>query len=120
MERRDGALTDALDVLCDEIRMGIVRELADADRPLPFTELRDRVGVSDSGKFNYHLGKLCSYFVRDTQDGYELRDAGTRVLTATEAAVTGGAESAVAGTCPVCGDDDCEKVFHVHLGGPLE
>ncbi|WP_423745383.1 winged helix-turn-helix domain-containing protein (plasmid) [Haladaptatus sp. SPP-AMP-3] len=107
---------DELAVLGNEIRMSILRELADASGSLSFTELRERVGVRDTGKFNYHLTKLCEYFVRQTDSGYELGHAGTRVITAatsetaTEFDANGGDDS-----CPVCGEQDCEKLFHVHL-----
>ncbi len=111
--------TDALEVLGNEIRMATLRELAEADGPLSFTELRERVGVRDTGKFNYHLTKLCSYFVRETDGGYELGHAGSRVIAAgdVDAAATAGDGGSPPpdDACPVCGDDDCEKYFHVHL-----
>lgn len=113
-------VTDALEVLGNEIRMGILRELAEADGSLAFSELRKRVGVHDSGKFNYHLTKLCSYFVRETADGYELGHAGTRVIAAADphpVGETGGGEPET-DTCPVCGEEDCGKLFHVHLTPP--
>lgn len=124
----DERVTDALEVLGNEIRMDIVRELAEADEPLSFTELRERVGLRDSGKFNYHLTRLCSYFVRDTGDGYELGHAGTRLVaavgTADAGAANGDAPTAdvtdedLVDACPVCGEDDCGKLFHVHLTPP--
>ena len=107
---------DALAVLGNEIRMSILRELADAEESLSFTELRERVGIRDTGKFNYHLTKLCEYFVRQTESGYELGHAGTRVITA--ANPTASSEDGADGgdsACPVCGKRDCEKLFHVHL-----
>jgi hypothetical protein len=118
-ESRDS--TDALEVLGNETRMAILRELAEADGALAYTELKDRVGVRDSGKFNYHLTRLCEYFVRETGDGYELGHAGSRVIAATESAtgpVAGPAESDGSDVCPVCGDEDCERLFHVHLSVP--
>ncbi|MFC4450424.1 DUF7347 domain-containing protein [Halorussus aquaticus] len=114
-------VTDALEVLGNEIRVSILRELADADGPLSFTELRERVGIRDTGKFNYHLTKLCSYFVRDTEGGYELGHAGSRVVAAADphaAAEASGESTAAEETCPVCGDENCEKLFHVHLTPP--
>lgn len=132
----DERVTDALEVLGNEIRMDIVRELAEADEPLSFTELRERVGLRDSGQFNYHLTRLCSYFVRDTGDGYELGHAGTRLVatagvaeastgngdssatTGTSSPTADGAEDGLVDVCPVCGEDDCGKLFHVHLTPP--
>ncbi|AGN00059.1 hypothetical protein L593_00520 [Salinarchaeum sp. Harcht-Bsk1] len=115
---------DALEALGNEIRISILRELADAERALSFTELRDRVGLRDSGKFNYHLSTLCEYFVRDTNEGYELGHAGTRVISATgrpapdEAEDSGVEPIAAEEECPVCGEPNCEKLFHVHLSAP--
>ena len=74
---------DALTVLGNETRVAIPRELADAENALSFTDLRERVGIRDTGKFNYNLTKLCSCFVRETEGGYELGHAGTRVIDAT-------------------------------------
>jgi DNA-binding transcriptional ArsR family regulator len=116
-----GSPTDALSVLGNEIRMSILRELAETNEALSFTELRERVGIRDSGRFNYHLTKLCAYFVRETDVGYELGHAGSRVISAA------GYEKRVAEMdtdvvteerCPVCGATECEKLFHVHLTPP--
>lgn len=123
--------TDALSVLADETRVAILRALAEAEEPLPFSRLRDRAGVGDSGRFNYHLRRLCEYFVRETPAGYELGHAGTRLVAATGVGRGGSGESGAAtpteavpdpgdvpletDECPVCGDADCDKLFHVHL-----
>lgn len=121
MERNAETLSEALEVLGNELRMDVIRELADADRPLSFTELRERVDVRDTGKFNYHLTRLCGYFVRETEGGYELGHAGTRLLSAvgpggaSEHDLRTGSET---GACPVCGEAECEKLFHVHLTPP--
>jgi hypothetical protein len=127
------APTDALSVLADETRLAILRALADADEPLPFSRLRERAGVSDSGRFSYHLRQLCEYFVRETTEGYELGHAGARVIDATSAAggrtadgaatdpassVTGPAADAPVEECPVCGESDCGRLIHVHLSPP--
>ena len=110
----DDLRTDALETLGHDIRIRILQTLADASEPLTFTELREAVGVRDTGKFNYHLTKLCEYFVRESTDGYELGHAGTRVVTASHTAELGDAVEPV-GECPVCGEAGCEKLFHVHL-----
>lgn len=118
--------TDALAVLADETRVAILRALAEADETLPFTELRRRAGVEDAGRFNYHLTKLCEYFVREVEGGYTLGHAGSRVVAAAEGLDAGAAtlsaddsgESEDAETCPVCGEVDCGRLFHVHLSVP--
>lgn len=110
---RDEVDTDALSALANEIRVRILRALAEAGEPLSFTELREAVDVRDTGKFNYHLTKLCEYFVRETDGGYELGHAGDRVVTASQHATVEDPEPVE--ECPVCGETDCEKLFHVHL-----
>lgn len=105
--------TEALSVLSNEIRVRILQALAEAGEPLTFTELREAVEVRDTGKFNYHLTKLCEYFVRETDGGYELGHAGDRIVAASHSATVEEADPVE--ECPVCGETDCEKLFHVHL-----
>ncbi|MWV40807.1 helix-turn-helix domain-containing protein [Natrialba sp. INN-245] len=116
---------DAFAVLANETRFEIVRalwelyepedpanvvkfsNLYDADIGITFSELYEQVGYEDSGNFNYHLEQLTDHFVRRTESGYELTEAGFEV-----------ARSVVAGTvrerprfdtveiderCPQCG-----------------
>lgn len=99
---------DAFAVLGNETRMAIVRTLSEADEPLPFSDLYDRVDVDDSGQFNYHLNEVVVHFVRKTDDDeYELRQAGERVVEGvlsgaiTDAAVLASTE--IEGQCPYCG-----------------
>lgn len=73
---------DAFATLGNETRMEILRTLGAAGETLSFSELRDRVGVSDSGQFNYHLEKLTGHFLNKTEDGYSLHRAGERVIEA--------------------------------------
>lgn len=76
------AVSDTLALLGDQRRVAIVAELAAAGAvpgsatTLRFSRLRDRVGVEDSGQFNYHLGKLCGRLVERTEEGYRLTPAG--------------------------------------------
>lgn len=71
---------EAFEVLGDELRLEVLRTLSKADDPLTFSGLRERTGVRDSGRFNYHLDRLRGHFVRRTDDGYELRFHGHRVV----------------------------------------
>lgn len=79
---------DAFELLADETRAGILRALAAHQRDdfdgegLAFSELRERVGVRDSGNFNHHLGKLTDRFVRNDGDGYQLAAPGWRLVGA--------------------------------------
>ncbi|EMA57653.1 winged helix-turn-helix domain-containing protein [Halorubrum kocurii] len=78
----------AFDALGQEVRIGIlealVQERVDDPRSpgASFSELRERVGVSDSGRFNYHLDRLTGRFVQETDAGYELNAAGQKVVGA--------------------------------------
>ena len=127
----DAEAADVLAVLGHEHRIAILRALAEADEPLSFSTLHTEVGMRDSGKFIYHLAKLCEYYVRETAAGYELGHAGERVVSATappsgpasvddDTATTDGGTPTVGDgeDCPVCGETDCEKLFHVHLTPP--
>ncbi|PSP17877.1 hypothetical protein BRC62_04165 [Halobacteriales archaeon QH_10_67_13] len=97
------------DLLADETRLSIIRELADAHGAVPFAELRQRVGVRDSGRFNYHLDKLVGQFVAKTDAGYELTETGDRIDGALEAGTYTLADSidpvALEDPCPVCGGE---------------
>ncbi|MFC6951572.1 DUF7347 domain-containing protein [Halorubellus litoreus] len=120
--RNDDDPVDPLAVLGNEVRVRALRALADADRPLAFSELRRRSDVRDTGRFNYHLDRLTDYFVERTDDGYALAPEGARVVDLANAArvdvETPAAVDVGAGddACPVCGDDDCDRLYHVHLG----
>lgn len=48
--------------------------------PVSFSRLRERVGVRDSGRFNYHLNELVPRFVRKEDNGYVLTHAGTQTI----------------------------------------
>jgi DNA-binding transcriptional ArsR family regulator len=73
----------AFALLGDETRVAILEALAGStDDPKSFAQLRETVGVEDSGRFNYHLGKLVGRFVEKSDDGYRLTYAGARVVGA--------------------------------------
>lgn len=105
----------AFELLSNETRLAILVALWEAYEPfeaddgLRFSELRDRVGTRDSGRFNYHLEKLEGHFVESTADGYELREAGLKFVRA----VIGGAgiedrtlePREIDMTCQLCGGD---------------
>lgn len=118
----DGTFDGALRALTHETRVAILRELADTDDPLSFTELKRRVGATDPGRFNYHLTELCEHYLRETTDGYELNYRGKQVLVAAGDGVDVGADAAPTATddaCPVCGEEECDRLIHVHLNSPV-
>lgn len=81
-------VTEAFELLSNETRLAILLALWEAYEPLAdtnpiaFSELRDRVGVRDSGQFNYHLGKLTDRYIEETDDGYSLNNSGLNIVQA--------------------------------------
>jgi DNA-binding transcriptional ArsR family regulator len=115
----DGRFEDALSALANESRVAILRALADADRPLSFTELRSRTSIEDPGRFNYHLKTLCEHYLQERADGYDLNYRGKRlVVLADEGVGIEDSGGTAAETCPVCGETDCDRLIHVHLESP--
>jgi DNA-binding transcriptional ArsR family regulator len=103
------ATADAFGMLADPVRVEILATLWRLESaPVPYSELRDEVGLRDSGRFNYHLTKLTGQFVEKADDGYRLRPSGMVVLNAiyagsyVDAPVRDGLD--VGGHCPTCGD----------------
>jgi DNA-binding transcriptional ArsR family regulator len=102
---------DGFDLLADDTRAAIVRALAEARRESPadpwlsFSELRERVGATDSGRFNYHLGKLRGHLVAKTADGYRLSPVGGEAA----GALLAGAYSDPEDRGPVDLDDHCGR-----------
>jgi DNA-directed RNA polymerase subunit M/transcription elongation factor TFIIS len=98
---------EAFAAVADEVRLRILRALYDADGPVSFSDLHDRVGVEDSGRFNYHLGKLRDRFVERGDDGYDLTYAGVRLVGALHSGVYTEERTVdptpVDGDCPDCG-----------------
>lgn len=113
----DGASFDltpdeAFTLLGNETRIEILRALWDAHDPyaeedaLSFSELYDRVGLEDTGNFNYHLGQLVGHFVTESEAGYELATPGFRIVRAIIAGTPTGnptiPPTPVDATCPRC------------------
>ena len=74
---------DAFALVGNETRLSILEALWKADeQPVRFSALNDAVGMRDSAQFNYHLNKLTDQYVRKTDEGYELRTAGAKVVRA--------------------------------------
>jgi hypothetical protein len=115
------SLGEALGIIGEETRARIITELGDATRddlPVPdaltFSELKGRVDVSDSGRFNYHLDKLVGSFVQKTDSGYMLRLPGLLVYRAIVAGTLTdrtAIEPFPVGKCPDC-DGRLSAVYH--------
>ena len=100
---------EAFAVLGEKTRLEILRALGDAGGPLAFSELFERVEYETTANFSYHLDKLVGHFVHESEDGYELRQSGRRVVEAilsgavTEAPVLDPTE--IDRQCQHCGAD---------------
>jgi tRNA pseudouridine synthase 10 len=55
-------------VLAGETRLAVLRALVRADGPLRFSDLRERVDVRDSGRFDHHRRQLLGRFVGNTRE----------------------------------------------------
>jgi len=104
------APAEAFSVIANETRLSIIEALWQApDRPVSFSELRREVGMRDSAQFNYHLKQLTDHFVVQTEEGYDFRQAGKKVVRAilagsfNEHPEMGPFE--VEGTCAECGSN---------------
>lgn len=79
---------DAFGLLSNETRLAILLALWEAydqhnaDDTVAFSKLYDRIDVSDSGNFTYHLNKLVGHFIAETDDGYRLRNTGLKIVQA--------------------------------------
>ncbi len=103
---------EAFAIIGNETRLDILKELwAAPERPVRFSNLRRRVGMRDSAQFNYHLGKLTGTFVRKTNDGYEFKSAGRKVVSA----ILGGSFTGHPNVGPIDLEEDC-----VVCGDPLQ
>jgi predicted amidophosphoribosyltransferase/DNA-binding transcriptional ArsR family regulator len=98
---------EAFKVLGNETRIEILRVLGYTDAPLSFSELYDLIEYDTTANFNYHLDKLEGHFVRKTDEGYDLRQAGRSVV---QAVVSGAVTDApvvkrtqIDHKCPHCG-----------------
>jgi hypothetical protein len=111
---------EAFAALADPTRVDILRALWEHEAtPASFSDLREAVGMADSGQFNYHLSKLLDRFVARTDDGYRLTSAGKHVVGGLLAGAYTGEVTvdpiALDEPCPFCGGDrtfryDSERV----------
>jgi hypothetical protein len=122
VERKHPA--DVFAPVAEETRIEILQTFADEQRRVAkeldgeisaqnliptftFSELRDRVGIEDSGRFNYHLDKLLGeYITKYDDDVYAPTWAGVEIVGAVLAGGYGEHEieqTTIDRSCPSCG-----------------
>ena len=72
--------SEAFQILANEVRIAVLRELFEAERDgdgtRSFSELQSAANTDSSAGFAYHLRQLDGTFVTQTDDGYVLTGAG--------------------------------------------
>nr|WP_198530063.1 helix-turn-helix transcriptional regulator [Halorubrum aethiopicum] len=105
---------EAFSLLGSDTRIEILQAMsaANADAsPVGFTELFERVDIEDSANFNYHLQKLTGHFIKRSEDGYEFRHPGRKVVSSIFAGTL--TDRTQLGFFPVDGDcHRCEGDLH--------
>ncbi len=105
----------AFGVVGSETRLQILEALTEADGPLSYSGLFERVEYDETANFTYHLDRLVGHFVRKSDDGYAARLAGRRVVESiysgvvTEAPVVD--RTPVDTTCMYC-DNTAEMAYY--------
>ncbi|MDH5020521.1 DUF7347 domain-containing protein [Halobacterium rubrum] len=82
---RLAASEDAFQALASDVRLAVLVHLLRADREgrrPSFSALQSAAGSDSSAGFAYHLRQLDGRFVRKTDSGYELTQAGRRAAEA--------------------------------------
>ncbi len=99
---------EAFVVLGNETRLQMLKILCEADSPLAYSELFDRIEYDDSANFTYHLEKLVGHFVRKTEEGYLPRLAGRRIVETIFSGIVTDTpvieRTDVGGNCMYCGN----------------
>lgn len=100
------APSEAFQPLGNEIRTNVLGALLDDERGpqrRTFSELAEASGADTTAGFAYHLRQLTNHYLRETDDGYTLTDAGVRIARA----IASGAYTDSVDRDPVPIDDPC-------------
>lgn len=72
-DARDAYVRDAFQLLADETRLDIIEYLRHARTcPVSYADIKNEIGIHDSGRLNYHLDKLTGTFISKSEEGYTL------------------------------------------------
>lgn len=109
-------LRDAYSVVANEIRLDILQTLWEMytddptlePNPVPFSTLKDHVGVRDSGRFHYHLNELVPRFVTHHEEGYKLAYPGARIIGAAVSGVYTDTQMSFGTPVGICPNSICK------------
>lgn len=107
-------LDDVFGLIASDTRLDVLRALWDArlagDQWVAFSDLQERTGVDDGGRFNYHLGKLVPQFVREDDAEYALTHAGEQLIGDAVSGTYTDADTTTLDPTPVsdCSQSDCD------------
>ncbi|SFK98698.1 citrate synthase [Halogranum rubrum] len=73
-------ISSVLSTLAEPARLELLLILYESAEPLSYSAIRARSSIDDKGRFNYHLRKLRSRYLTNTDAGYSLSDTGRRVV----------------------------------------
>jgi len=114
--------SEAFAPLGNEVRTRALAALLDDGMPTRrrFSELFEASGAETTAGFAYHLRQLTGHYLRETDDGYALTDAGTRMARAIASGTYTDSVDRdpvpVADPCPFCGaggtDGESEEGLH--------
>lgn len=111
MSRDDGIPPEqAFSALGSELRLKILHVLAEAteagEPELSFSEIYDGIDIDSTSQLSYHLDTLTGIFVRNSESGYALTQAGDRVVRAVRSGTYSDQPAfeltTIEGTCPYC------------------
>ncbi len=110
--------SDAFGLVSDSTRLEILRTLVEkSNERMGFAQLRRACGVTDSGRFNYHLDKLEGPFVRHDENGYRATWPAIRLTTLVFAGTVQSDEPSVSDTVrSVCPDCDQQSIVNYDEG----
>jgi hypothetical protein len=101
---------EAFGTLANETRLRILVAVAHywgrEGEAVRYTDLKDAVGIEDSGQFNYHLDRLRDRFVQEENGGYVTTAQAGRVLDSIQSRRYRDVDidpQPVEGHCPICG-----------------
>ncbi|WP_049972499.1 citrate/2-methylcitrate synthase [Haladaptatus cibarius] len=73
-------ISSILGTLSEPDRLELLLILYESAKPLSYSSIRAQSSIDDKGRFNYHLRKLRSIYITNTDAGYSLSDTGRKVI----------------------------------------